>query len=203
MKHRWLQTSSSPSVVLLPAVRTSCWNLVEIQILMIAGQKLEGDIFMQEPFSNPWVIETGSHLSQLCCLGLVPQVVWDWKKSVTLGSSFSCLVEGLYSHTALHIYSKKIRSYFVFTLLKYCLIYNILNHAVQQWLGLLCIYVIYMYLCILFHILFRYNLSHDTESVSLCFAVGPCLSILCEIVCIYLTQTLRLFLSHPTPLDRT
>ena len=102
MKHRWLQTSASPSVVLLPAVRTSCWNLVEIQILMIAGQKLEGDIFMQEPFSNPWVIETSSHLSQLCCLGLVPQVVWDWKKSVTLGSSFSCLVEGLYSHTASH-----------------------------------------------------------------------------------------------------
>ena len=43
----------------------------------------------------------------------------------------------------------------------------------------------YTYTYILFHILFHYGLSQDTECSSLCYTVGPCcLSILCIIVCI-------------------
>ena len=44
----------------------------------------------------------------------------------------------------------------------------------------------YTYIYILFHSLFHYGLSQDTEYSSLCYTVGPCCSsILYIIVCIY------------------
>ena len=62
---------------------------------------------------------------------------------------------------------------FFFFITEVQLIYNVLISAVQQ--REFC----YAYLYILFHILFHYGLSEDTDYSSLCSTVGPCcLSIL-------------------------
>ena len=45
--------------------------------------------------------------------------------------------------------------------------------------------VIHIHIYILFQILFPYRLSQNIEYSSLRYTVGPCLSILCIVVCIY------------------
>ena len=47
----------------------------------------------------------------------------------------------------------------------------------------------YIHIYILFYILFHSGLFQDIECSSLCYTVGPCLSILYVIVCIYQPQT--------------
>ena len=55
-----------------------------------------------------------------------------------------------------------------------------LSFAVEQSDSVINIYIIYIYIYILSH----YGLSQDIEYSSLCYTVGPCLSILYVIVCI-------------------
>ena len=55
--------------------------------------------------------------------------------------------------------------------------------AVQQ-NGLVMYTHTHIYIYILFYILFHYGLLQDIEYNSLCSTVGPCLSILCIVVCI-------------------
>ena len=56
----------------------------------------------------------------------------------------------------------------------------------------------YTHIYILFYILYHYGLSWDIEYNSLCYTIGPCLSILyIIIVCFCWSQTPSLFLSHP------
>ena len=47
----------------------------------------------------------------------------------------------------------------------------------------------YIYIHIIFKYSFLYDLSKDTEYDSLCYTLGPCLSILNVMVCIYQPQT--------------
>ena len=54
-----------------------------------------------------------------------------------------------------------------------------------------------LYICILFHILFNYGLSEDTEYSSPCYTVGPCLSILCSLY--LLVPNSQSFLPSLTP----
>ena len=54
-----------------------------------------------------------------------------------------------------------------------------------------------LYICILFHILFNYGLSEDTEYRSPCYTVGPCLSILCSLY--LLVPNSQSFLPSLTP----
>ena len=48
--------------------------------------------------------------------------------------------------------------------------------------------VMHIYIYTIFHVLFHYGLSQDTEYSSLCYTVGPCLSSLYVIVCICSSQ---------------
>ena len=48
---------------------------------------------------------------------------------------------------------------------------------------------IYIYIYIIFHIFFHYGLSEETEYSSLCYTLGPCLSVLYIIVCIFSSHT--------------
>ena len=56
---------------------------------------------------------------------------------------------------------------------KYCVNF----YCTAKWLS-------YTFIYIVFHILFNYGLSQDIEYNSLCYTVGPCLSILYIIACI-------------------
>ena len=46
--------------------------------------------------------------------------------------------------------------------------------GIQQSDSVIYICVIYTYICILFQILFHYDLSQNIEYISLCYTVGPC-----------------------------
>ena len=54
-----------------------------------------------------------------------------------------------------------------------------------------------LYICILFHILFHYGLSEDTEYSSPYYTAGPCLSILCSLY--LLIPNSQSFLPSPIP----
>ena len=58
----------------------------------------------------------------------------------------------------------------------------------------------FSYTYVVFQILFSYRLLQDVEYSSLCYTLGPCLSVLCIVVCICESQTPDLS-SSPFPFD--